>query len=212
MHVLFDLDGTLIDTHALYAASYRGAMAELLETPPTYEEMMGLRPASEREFLLRWKGPELGDRLHRRMLEIYTERAATLLGGFFDGVPELLVALRDRGIRTGIVTGKSRAAYDVTATQLPLEGFETVVYEDDVEHPKPDPEGIHIALERMGLEPSRTLYLGDTPMDAEAAAAAGVQPVAALWCRPEADRARVVERLSPEVWALSEPRELLARL
>lgn len=208
--VLFDLDGTLLDTQRLYAASYHHAFVTELAEPPTLEQFAARRPASERLFLLEWYGEEVGERLHRRMLEHYEARAAELLGGFYDGVTALLDALRARGVPLAIVTGKSRRAYEITSAHVDLSGFEVVVVEDDVPAAKPDPAGIVRAHAALGG--GRAVYVGDTPMDAEAATRAGVQPAAALWARPPGDRARVAARLGDGVWPLHAPEELLTRL
>jgi pyrophosphatase PpaX len=210
--VLFDLDGTLIDSGALYAESYRRAFASELDAPPTFEEMLARRPASERLFLLEWYGEELGDRIHRRVVEAYEELAAELLGGYFAGVPELLEELAAADVRTGIVTGKSRRAFEVTARHVDLDAFEVVVLEDDVPAPKPDPRGLERALAALGAAPDEAIYVGDTPMDAEAARRAGLAAASALWARPLEDRARVAEKLGEAIWALHHPADLSARL
>ena len=196
--VLFDLDGTLINTGALYAEAYRRAFAAELETVPTWEEMLRRSPASERLFLLDWFGPELGDRLHERMCESYEALAEELLGGF---------------VTMGVVTGKSRRAFAATCRSLPLERyFDVVVLEDDVPAPKPDPEGLVRALSALDAAPHEAVYVGDTPMDVEAAHRAGMTGASALWCRRPEDRERLAQKLEPRVWALHAPRELCARL
>lgn len=211
--VLFDLDGTLIDSGALYAECYRRAFAAELEELPTWEEMMSRRPASERLFLLDWFGDEAGDRVHRAMCEAYEALAPELLGGFYEGVPEMLAELRDRGVAMGVVTGKSRRAFAATCRCLPIERyFEVVVLEDDVPAAKPDPRGIVRALEAMGRAPHEAVYVGDTPMDVEAGQRAGTTAASALWCRAPADRERLAGKLAPSVWALRAPAELCARL
>jgi phosphoglycolate phosphatase/pyrophosphatase PpaX len=207
--VLFDLDGTLIDTGALYAESYRRAFEAELETPPTIEAMFARKPSSERYFLLEWYGAELGDRIHRRVCETYEALAPSLLGGLFEGVPAMLEAVRRAGLRTGIVTGKSRRAFEVTCAHLDLEGFEVVVLEDDVARPKPDPQGILQALAALGVDAHDALYVGDTPTDAEAAVRAGARAAAALWARSAADRERVSTRLAPGTHPLDDPMAVL---
>lgn len=211
--VLFDLDGTLIDSGALYAECYRRAFTAELAELPTVEEMMGRRPASERLFLLEWLGEDVGDRVHQRVCEAYEALASTLLGGFYEGVPEMLDELRARGLPMGIVTGKSRRAFQATCRHLELERFfDIVVVEDDVPAAKPDPRGLVRALEALRAEPHEAVYVGDTPMDAEAAARAGMVGASALWCRSPEDRARIVPRLAPEIWPLHAPADLCARL
>ncbi len=208
--VLFDLDGTLLDTQRLYAAAYYHAFTTELPAPPTPEEFVARRPASERLFLLEWFGEELGERVHRRVVEAYALHAAALLDGFYEGVREMIDGVVARGLGVAIVTGKSRKAYEITLEHVDLSAFEVVVVEDDVPAAKPDPRGILRALEALGAREG--VYVGDTPMDAEAAVRAGLQPAAALWARPLEDRARVAARLATEVWALHTPGDLLLRL
>jgi len=208
--VLFDLDGTLIDTHRLYASAYHHAFTRELEKLPTPEEFAAARPASERIFLLEWFGLELGDRIHRRMLAHYEANVEALLDGFFEGVQEMVDAVHAQGLSTAIVTGKSRRAYEITAAHVDLSMFEVVIVEDDVPRAKPDPEGIRRAHAALGG--GEAVYVGDTPMDAEAATAAGLHAAAALWCRPPELRPRLLAKLEPHVWRLNHPSELLARL
>lgn len=208
--ILFDLDGTLLDARHLYAASYTHAfMAERLDVP-TLEDFVALGVTSERHFLLEHWGAEVGARIHRRMLEHYTANAGALLGGLFEGVEAMVAELRRRGVRLGIVTGKSRAAYDVTSALIDLSAFDVVIVEDDVPAPKPDPAGIRAAMAQLSID--STIYVGDTPADAEAATRAGVGAAVALWaCRP-ADRARFAASLGEHVWPLAAPGDLLSRL
>ncbi len=211
--VLFDLDGTLIDSGALYAECYRRAFASVLDQLPSWEEMMTRRPASERHFLIEWLGDELGDRVHREVCDAYDAMAGELLGGFYDGVPELLEELAARGVPMGIVTGKSRRAYEATCRCVDLTRFfDVVIVEDDVPAPKPDPTGLTRALRELEAEPHEAIYVGDTPMDAEAAHRAGMIGASALWCRPPADRERVAAKLGSRVWPLRMPADLLARM
>ncbi|MCB9593743.1 MAG: HAD-IA family hydrolase [Sandaracinaceae bacterium] len=208
--ILFDLDGTLLDTNRLYAAAYHHAFTTELTTPPTMEMFAARRPASERLFLLEWYGEQLGDRLHRRVVEHYAAHAATLMGGLYEGVREMLDEVLARDLRVAIVTGKSRLAYEVTCEHVDLSAFEVVIVEDDVPAAKPDPAGILKAHAALGG--GEAVYVGDTPMDAEAAVAAGLQPAAALWCRPPSDRERVAATLADGVWPLLTPADLLSRL
>lgn len=211
--VLFDLDGTLIDSGALYVECYRRAFASELSEVPSWEEMMTRRPASERLFLIDWLGADLGDRVHRRMCEVYEELASELLGGFFEGVPEMLHDLKARGVPMGIVTGKSRRAFEATCRSVELARFfDVVVLEDDVPAPKPDPRGLVRALDALGANAKDAMYVGDTPMDVEAAHRAGMVGASALWCRAPEDRERVAAKLEPRVWALRTPEELTRRL
>ena len=208
--VIFDLDGTLIDTRRLYAAAYSKAFVDELGELPDFEAFAARRPSSERLFLVDWYGDVVGERIHQRMLAHYEAGAASELGGFFEGVGEMVEAIRARGISIAIVTGKSRFAYDVTCRHLDLSAFEVVVVEDDVPKAKPDPAGIERAIAALGA--SDVVYVGDTPMDIEAAHRAGARAAAVLWCWPAKRRLEVAGGLEERVWPLWKPSDLLVRL
>jgi phosphoglycolate phosphatase-like HAD superfamily hydrolase len=202
--VLFDLDGTLIDTKRLYLECYRRAVEPRLARRPTDEELMALRPRSELRFLGALVPPSELDACLTDFWTHYDALHATHFGGVYPGVPELLARLRESRHPLGIVTGKSRRSWDITAPIAALGPFDVVVLDDDVRAAKPDPHGIRIALERLGTPPARAIYVGDTVSDVLAARAAGVLPVAATWGRrsdpggfaerARAEGARVVHR------------------
>jgi phosphoglycolate phosphatase-like HAD superfamily hydrolase len=209
--VLFDLDGTLIDTKGLYLECYRRAVEPRIARRPSDAELMALRPRSELRFLESLVQPAELSACLDDFWTHYDALHTTHFGGVYDGVPELLSALRDDGHPMGIVTGKSRRSWQITAPVAALGPFDVVVLDDDVSAAKPDPNGIRIALERLGTPPARAIYVGDTLSDMLAARAAGVLPVAATWGRrsdPEgfAERARAegarVVRQPGEVRAL----------
>ena len=181
--VLFDLDGTLIDTKRLYLECYRRAVEPRLARRPSDDELMSLRPRSELRFLASLvAGGELDDCMSDFWAH-YEALHASHYGGVYDGVPELLTQLRAAGHPLGIVTGKSRRSWDITAPIAGLGPFDVVVLDDDVSAAKPDPHGIRIALERLATPAARAVYVGDTLSDVLAAGAAGVLPVAATWGR-----------------------------
>ena len=202
--VLFDLDGTLIDTKRLYLECYRRAVEPRLARRPGDDELMALRPRSETRFLASLVPAHELDGCLADFWMHYHELHASHFGGVYDGVPELLASLREAGHPIGIVTGKSRRSWEITGPIAALGPFDVVVLDDDVSAAKPDPHGIRIALERLGTPAGRALYVGDTLSDVLAARAAGVLPVAATWGRrsdPEgfaerarAEGARVVHR------------------
>ncbi len=179
--VLFDLDGTLIDTFHLYLEAYRRALVPFLGREPTLEDFVGVRPSSERHFLVEWLGEERAADCHAAVQQHYAELHDALCEGLYDGVREMLAALRAAGIPLGIVTGKSRAGWEVSSEALDLGPFAVVVTEDDVPHPKPDPGGLLAAAAKLRVQPPETLYIGDTLADLEAGRRAGMQIAAALW-------------------------------
>ena len=94
---------------------------------------------------------------------------------------EDLAELHARGIALGIVTNRCREETERSLAQLNLHNLLRVtVSRDDVSSPKPDPEGISLAVTRLGLDPSQVLYFGDSVGDMTAAKEAGVIPIGVI--------------------------------
>ena len=179
--VLFDLDGTLIDSGAMIVASMRHAVTTVLGRDIADEELKAHVGGSGLVAQMRALDEDRVDELvaayrsHNEPLHEHLEACA--------GIDEALARLRDEGRRLGIVTAKRlitvRLAFDV----LPwLEGFfDVVVGAEDTERHKPHPDPLFAALDRLGAEPSEAAYVGDSPFDVEAAKAAGVFAVAVTW-------------------------------
>lgn len=99
----------------------------------------------------------------------------------FPGVPELLRGLKARGVKTAIVSTKKGDTIEIIMKRFGLlQQLETVIGSADVHRPKPDPEGLLLAMERMGVKPEETLFCGDTVLDAGAAKNAGCHFAAVL--------------------------------
>jgi phosphoglycolate phosphatase/pyrophosphatase PpaX len=169
--VIWDVDGTLISTKDLYIESYRRALQPFIGRLLTEAELLQLRLHSELAVLR----SQSGDSFEACMVEFrrhYAELHATHFGGVYDGIVDTLEQLRGLGIRNGIVTGKSRSSWEITLAEIELGDFDVVIVDDDVAHPKPDPEGILAALDHLGVQPRDAIYVGDSPGDMEAALAA----------------------------------------
>jgi HAD superfamily hydrolase (TIGR01549 family) len=188
--VLFDLDGTLIDTWNLYIEAYTRALEPHFMRRLSLEELKALRPTSELRLLRRALTPPSMEAAQREFLRQYRELHPVLFGGAYPGVPEMLAALRRMGLLLGIVTGKSRPAWEITARHAKLGSFHVIVTDEDVQEAKPSPEGLALALGRLAIPPAEALYVGDSVGDAGAARAAGVRFAAALW--PKAGREATV--------------------
>jgi pyrophosphatase PpaX len=209
--VLFDVDGTLIDTYRLYLEAYGRALRPYLGRLPAHEEVAAQQPSSEKRFLVDWLGEEAGIACHEAMCSAYEELHRSHCEGAYDGVREMLTALRAVEVPMGVVTGKGRRAWEVTERELGLGPFLVVITEDEVEHPKPDPGGLLKAVESLACRPGETIYVGDSVSDMAAARAAGVRAGAALWPKTEPDdRARFLAALEehrPD-WILERPADL----
>ncbi|HEX6939083.1 MAG TPA: HAD family hydrolase [Longimicrobiales bacterium] len=195
--VLMDLDGTLINTKRLYLECYRQAVRPYVGRELTPEEILALRPRSEMRFLTDVVGTERLAACLEDFYGAYGRLYDAYARGIYDGIPEMLAEVRAAGTRLGIVTGKSRRSWELTGARHALGTFDVLVFDDDVKEPKPDPEGIRIALGRLGADPARAVYLGDSRSDIEAAVAAGVRPAAALWAKKQAEIEPFRARIAP---------------
>jgi phosphoglycolate phosphatase/pyrophosphatase PpaX len=181
--VLFDLDGTLIFTKRLYLEAYRRALFPYLRRRLSDTDLLSRDTRSERLVLASCvPDSQLSDCI-RSFHREYESLHASHFEGVCDGVLELLSKLREQGLKLGIVSGKSRPAWEITARLTALGAFDVVIMDDDMPAPKPDPRGIGMALESLGVEARESVYIGDAVFDLDAAIAAGVRPAAALWSK-----------------------------
>jgi pyrophosphatase PpaX len=178
--VLFDLDGTVIDSGAIILASMRHAAKEVLGAEPPDELLMAAVGGPGLEAQMHALAPDRADEL----VDVYRAHNEPLHEGLVccAGVDGLLVRLKEEGRRLGIVTAKRRQTVELAFAQVPLGHlFETVVGGDETERHKPDPEPLLLALERLGARADEAAYVGDAPFDVKAAKAAGAFSVAVTW-------------------------------
>jgi len=179
--VLFDLDGTLIDSGAIILASMRHATLTVLEREIDDETLMAAVGGSGLLEQMRILDEPRADELVRVYREHNEPLHDTLEAcpGILDVVPRL----RDEGRRLGIVTAKRKQTVKLAFAVLPeLEPlFEVVVGSEDTERHKPDPEPILHGLSLLGARPEEAAYVGDSPFDLRAARAAGTTAVAVTW-------------------------------
>ena len=194
--VLFDLDGTVVDSGAIILASMRHATREVLGTEHTDDELMQAVGGPGLEAQLAVFGPDDVDELVR-VYRAHNEPLHDELEAC-PGMEDVLVRLHAEGRRLGVVTAKRRATVELAFASVPVAHlFETVVGGDETEKHKPDPEPLLLAAERMGADPAQTAYVGDSPFDILAAKAAGMYSIAVTWGRIH-DRARL-EQAGPDV-------------
>ena len=185
--VLFDLDGTLIDTWDLYVRTMERTLEEIDHKNIPVDQLATLRLNSEPRLLGHFVPQDEVGSAHQRFLANYHTLHASCFGGVYPGVQALLTSLRNRGIRTGIVTGKSRGAWEITRQHVRLGDFDTLVFDEDVSTPKPDCEGIVKAMADLDVPPSVTVYIGDSLDDLKAADRAGVGFLGAGWSKTATD-------------------------
>jgi pyrophosphatase PpaX len=193
--VLFDLDGTVVDSGGIILASMRHATREVLGRDFGDGELMQAVGGPGLEAQMAVFAPERVDELVR-VYRAHNEPLHDELEAC-DGMEKVLVRLHREGRRLGVVTAKRRSTVELAFARVPIAHlFETIVGGDETEKHKPDPEPLLLAAERMAANPAETAYVGDSPFDVRAAKAAGMHAVAVTWGRIH-DRDRL-EREEPD--------------
>lgn len=199
--VLFDLDGTLADSLADIAASINACLAN--EGLPTHDE------ATVRSFI--GHGIEhlvaqaLGERADERLAPMlaavrahYAEHC-TAHTRLYPGIADLLQTLAAQRVPMAVVSNKPHTmTVRVVAALMPDVPFGFVTGARPETPRKPDPTGILSACAALNVSPSAALYVGDTPVDMEAARAAGLQSVAVVWGFRDRETLRAA---APDHWA-----------
>lgn len=181
--VLFDVDGTLTDSESLLVNSLIGTMEEL-DIPEPDVDLHALAMRNPKRVVLE----KLGAANVSEALEIWNCRLQAMMpdSRLFPGAADAVHALHEMGCSLGVVTARTGAETDSDPAMAPLHPLFTVraCAEDTQEH-KPHPAPLLHCLQKLNLEPKDALYVGDSPTDAAAAHAAGMDFALALWgCAP----------------------------
>lgn len=203
--LLFDLDGTLIDSIDLILRSYRHTMmVHRGEEPPDDIWMEGLGTPLSVQFR-RWTDDESEIRAMVETYRTYNLAHHDELVRAYDGVVEQVLRLDAGGKTLGLVTSKMRGGALKGLRLVGIEAaFDVVVGSDEVTHPKPHPEPVLLALERLGRAPADAVFIGDSRHDIECGRAAGVKTAAVLWGPFDREH---LEDLDPDYW-LERPADL----
>jgi HAD superfamily hydrolase (TIGR01509 family) len=173
--VLFDVDGTLVDTNYLHTVAWSRALADAGEWAPmnAIHRLVGMGGDQLVPELLGHDSPEAIEARPRRYQELMDEARA------FPGATELLHQLHDAGVAVVLATSSPKDELEPLLELLhadpAIDGRTTA---DDVEHSKPEPDIVQAALKVGSIDPRRALMIGDSVWDVRAARAAGVGCVA----------------------------------
>ena len=207
--VLFDLDGTLIDSIRLILDSYHHTLAAHGIPPRTDDHWLrGVGTPLNVQFA-EWRD-DLGKleamvATYREYNLAHHDRMVTV----YPGVVAAIEAIRAAGRRTGLVTSKNRQGALRGLTLVRLEAMmDVLVCADEVTNPKPHPEPIEKAVALLGADADTTVYVGDSIHDMVSGRAAGVRTAAALWGPFGREH---LELASPDYW-LETPSDLVTLL
>ena len=181
--VFFDMDGTLLDTLEDLHGALNHTLAEMGYPLKTLEETRNYvgngifclveRGLPENAKYLAKEGSERFKKYYRAHLTVHTRP--------YEGIEELIEALEERGIKTGIVSNKSQQPLDELAEYFFKGKPEVVTGFTDGIPAKPAPDMLFAAMEAVGADKENSLYVGDSAVDVETARNAGVKGVFCAW-------------------------------
>jgi len=178
--VVFDLDGTLVDTIGLIIASYQHTFTTVLGV---HEDEARIRAWIGQPLIRAFRevSPERADELHATYLAWNHANTERLIRRYPD-VDSVLARLLAGGVRVGVATSKLR---EPALTALRLAGLDhhvgVLVTIEDTDRHKPDPQPLLCAAERLGAVPEEAVYVGDAVVDIQAARNAGMAAIGVTW-------------------------------
>lgn len=178
--VIFDFEGTLADTLPVCFVAFEGVFKKFDNLEVTTEEIIAMFGPSETGIIRK----NLKNNNYGKAIELYYEiyRDQHNIVQNNEEIKTLLEQLRTNGYKLGIVTGKARRSLNISLDYLGLNTFfDVTVTGDDVEFPKPNPEGIFKVLENLNISHKEAVFLGDSEADIIAGKEAGVFTIGVQW-------------------------------
>ena len=204
--ILFDVDGTLIDSIPFIVECFQHAFTRHLGHPWDEADILaGIGMPLESYFATRWPAD-----VTKVLMASYLEHNLANLHhgiGIFNNIPAMLGQIRSLGLPIGIVTSKRLAALMPTLQDFDLAPyFDLIITKEDTQLHKPNPEPLFAAMNRLGLsQPGRIIYVGDSIHDLECAVRAGCQPVMVGWTRMPK---QMLQQAYPAIW-IDHPNDLI---
>ena len=201
---IFDFDGTLAHSEPAYRASFLHSIQLHTGLEIDDGEFRDYWNVTPQEVLRRYSEEMLEEMLVSFEEHYYANHHHHLTP--YEGIAELLESLGNRGARIAVVSLKPRRAGE---REIDLTGLRAMidltVWGDDVERPKPEPDGVIRAMKQLGADPYSTLVIGDSPADIMMGRAAGTRTAAAMWGGSSRE---LLLAASPD-FTLEAPRDLL---
>lgn len=179
--VIFDFDGTLADTLPLVYHSFQTVFKTFDDKILTDEQVKAMFGPAEPDIIKKNLENDDIEAAIELYFNTYSEEHDQYV--LFNGdINSMLIALKEEGLKLGIVTGKSQRGLDISLKQLGMEKqFDYKISGDDVSEPKPDPEGIFKVLSHFDQEKHHAIFLGDSDADIQAGLRAEVLTIGVQW-------------------------------
>ena len=179
--ILFDWDGTLVDSAQLGLVAYEKSFAAL-GVPFDHE---AYRAVYSPNWLTVYEGLGLPEEHWQRADELWTQHYDEQSAKLIEGAGETVAEIRQKGYRLGVVSSGNASRVNREIEELGLAGFfEVVICHEQIRNRKPHPEGIEIALQQLEVAATQTAYVGDSPEDIQMGKSANVTTVGVLSTYP----------------------------
>lgn len=179
--IIFDFDGTLADTLPIVYKSFQHIFDKYMQLDKSPEDIKAMF------------GPAENDIIRTHFPEKHIEAAIAQYHDYYwtnhdqwversQEIEDLLAWIRKKGLKLAIMTGKGRKSLDLSLKALEMtDWFDMTVTGDEVEKPKPDPEGIHKILKELNTLPEKAIFIGDSNSDIIAGKRAGIETIGVQW-------------------------------
>lgn len=172
--ILFDWDGTIVDSAQLGLVAYEKSFADL-GVPFDHETY---RAVYSPNWLTVYEGLGLPKEHWQRADELWTHHYDQQSAQLTEGAMEAVAEIKQKNYQLGVVSSGNDCRVNREIKELGLAGFfEVVICHEQIRNRKPHPEGIEIAMQQLGVVPGQTCYVGDSPEDIEMGKSAGVVTV-----------------------------------
>ena len=183
--IIFDLDGTMLDTEKMNMIPLQRLIKEELSIDIKYEDLLKYRAYAGKTTLkmLGFKDIEASYSKWVKYVNEYEDGAK-----LYEGFDEVIKGLDENGILCGIASSKIKSQYEIDFLKTGLQSYmKSVILAEDTENHKPHPEPLLKAIEILNIEPKDAMYVGDTFADYKSTKAAGMDFGLAVWGATDLD-------------------------
>lgn len=178
--IIFDIDGTIVESNELIFATFNHVTKKYLNKTVTPKEIIALFGPTE-GVIIEQLFKDNYDEVMMAYYKYYKDNHGKM-ARVFDGITHLIDELKKRNILLSIYTGKGKGSTEITLEELGIrDKFDMVITGDDIVDHKPSPEGVDLFVNKFNLNRDKVLMIGDAPPDVKAAKATGIKIASVLW-------------------------------